>query len=66
MWLRTNKLSRNVKETELVVFPRQNTKINHSFKIKPDGKRLIPTTSVKYLCILLDKQLTWFPQISHV
>ena len=66
MWLRANKLSLNVEKTKLVLFQRQNTKLNNSFKFKPDGKRLFPTTSVKYLGVLLDEHLTWSPQVSHV
>ena len=66
MWLRANKLSLNIEKTELVVFQRQNTKLNNSFKIKLDGKILFPTGSVKYLGVLLDEHLTWSPQISHV
>ena len=66
VWLRANKLSLNIEKTELVVFRRQNTKLNNSFKIKLDGKRLFPTSSVKYLGVLLDEHLTWSPQISHV
>ena len=66
MWLRANKLSLNIEKTELVVFRRQNTKLNNSFKIKLDGKRLFSTSSVKYLGVLLDEHLTWSPQISHV
>ena len=66
MWLRANKLSINIEKTELVVFRRQNTKLNNSFKIKLDGKRLFPTSSVKYLGVLLDEHLTWSPQISHL
>ena len=66
MWLRANKLSLNIEKIELVVFQRQNTKLNNSFKIKLDGKRLFPTSSVKYLGVLLDEHLTWSPQISHV
>ena len=66
MWLRANKLSLNIEKTELVVFRRQNTKLNNSFKIKLDGKRLFPKSSVKYLGVLLDEHLTWSPQISHV
>ena len=65
MWLRANKLSLNIEKIELVVFQRQNTKLNNSFKIKLDGKRLFPTSSVKYLGALLDEYLTWSPQISH-
>ena len=66
MWLRANKFSLNIEKTELVVFRRQNTKLNKSFKIKLDGKRLFPTSSVKYLGVLLDEHLTWSSQISHV
>ena len=55
LWLRANKLSlRNVEKKQLV-FRRQNTKLNNLFKIKLDGKRLSPTSSVKYLGVLLDE-----------
>ena len=66
MWLRANKLSLNIEKVELAVFRRQNTKLNNSFKIKLDGKRLFPASSVKYLGALLDEHLTWSLQISHV
>ena len=65
MWLRANKFSLNIEKTELVVFRRQNTKLSNSFKIKLDGKRLFPTSSVN-LGVLLDEHLTWSSQISHV
>ena len=48
------------------MFRRQYTKLNNSFKIKLDGKRLFPTSSVKYLGVLLDEHLTWSAQMSHV
>ena len=63
--LRVNKLSLNVGKKKLVVFQRQNTKLNNSFKFKL-VKRLFSTTSVKYLGVLLDEHLTWSPQVSHV
>ena len=66
MWLRANKLSLKIEKTELAVFRRQNTKLNNSFKIKLDGKRLFPTSSVKYLSVLLGEHLTGSPQISHI
>ena len=34
MWLKANKLFLNVERTELVVFQRQDTKLNNSFKIE--------------------------------
>ena len=66
MWLRANKLSLHTEKTKLVVFRRQNTKLNNSFKIQLDVKRLFPTTSVKYVGVFLDEHLTWSPQVSHV
>ena len=54
-WLRANKLSLNVKKTELVIFRPRKLKIDHSFKFKLDGKRLVPTHSVKYLGVLIDE-----------
>ena len=66
MWLTANKLSQNIEKTELVVFQRQNTKLNNSFEINLDGKRLSPAIFMKYLGILLDEHLTLSPQISHV
>ena len=48
-WLKANKLSLNVKKTELVIFRSKNLKIDSGFKFKLNGKRLVPTKSVKYL-----------------
>ena len=64
MWLRPNKLPRNVEKTELFVLRRINSKLNNSFKITLDGKRLIFSTSVKYRGVLFDENLTWSLQIS--
>ena len=36
------------------------------FKFKFDGKRLVPTESVKYLGVLLDEHLHWNEQVSQV
>ena len=66
MWLGANKLSLNIEKTELVVFWRQSTKLNNPFKIKLNGKRLFPTSSVKYLGVLLHEHLMCSPQILHV
>ena len=65
-WLRANKLSLNVKKTELVIFRPRKLKIDHSFKFKLDGKRLVPTHSVKYLGVLIDKHLLWNKQVAQI
>ena len=65
-WLRANKPSPNVKKTELVIYRPRKLKINHSFKFKLDGKRLVPTHSVKYLGVLIDEHLLWNKQIVQI
>ena len=62
-WLKTNKLSLNIKKTKLVLFRPKNLKLHHSFKFKIDGKRLIPIHSVKYLGVLIDEHMSWNEQI---
>ena len=58
-WLKANKQSLNVKKTGLVIFRSRKIKIDSSFKFKLDGKRLVPTKSVKYLGVLYDELLHW-------
>ena len=65
-WLKANKLSLNVKKTELVIFRSKKLNIDSSFKFKLNGKRLVPTKSVKYLGVLPDEHSHWNEQISQV
>ena len=50
-WLNANKISLNVKKTEMVIFKSKQKKFEGDLKIKLSGKRLYPTESVKYLGI---------------
>ena len=65
-WLKANKIALNASKTEVVIFRNINKPIMHNktnedkksifeTKIKIDGKRIIPTTHVKYLGILIDQ-----------
>ena len=65
-WLKANKLSLNVKRTELIIFRRKAANTDYGIKFKLDGKRLTPGNTVKYLGILLDKHLQWRKQLAHV
>ena len=56
-WLKANKLSLNVKKTEFVIFGPKKFKTDPSFKLKLEGKRLVPTHFVKYLSVLNDEHL---------
>ena len=65
-WLKANKVSLNVKKTELIIFRQNKNPLHHSVKFKLNGKRLFPTSSVKYLGVFLDEHLYWDKQLAHV
>ena len=54
-----NKISLNVKKTEMVIFKSKQKKLEGDLKIKLRGKRLYPTESVKYLGVKIDANLSW-------
>ena len=58
-WLNANKISLNVKKTEMVIFKSKQKKFEGDLKIKLCGKRLYPTESVKYLGVKMDTNLSW-------
>ena len=58
-WLNANKISLNVKKTEMVIFKSKQKKFEGDLKIKLSGKRLYPTESVKYLGVKIDTNYSW-------
>ena len=59
-WLRANRLSLNVDKTKLLIFKSKYNKNQYQdMIIKLLGKRLEPSTSVKYLGIHIDHNLSW-------
>ena len=56
-WLLASKISLNVAKTELIVFRRTNERAPPT-KIKLNGTKLYPSSSVKYLGIHLDSDLS--------
>ena len=65
-WLKANKLSLNVKKTELIIFHPKKTKLDYSVKSKLNGKILNPISTVKYFGMLLDENLLWTKQVNWV
>ena len=57
-WLNANKISLNVKKTEMVIFKSKHKKFEGDLKIKFCGKRPYPTDSVKYLGVKIDTNLS--------
>ena len=58
-WLNANKISLNVKKTEIIIFKSKQKKLEGDLKTKLCGKRLYPTESAIYLGIKIDPNLTW-------
>ena len=59
-WLRANMLSLNVDKTRLLIFKSKYNKNQYEdIIIKLLGKQLDPSTSVKYLGIHIDHNLSW-------
>ena len=63
-WLKANKISLNASKTELIIFRDPKKKTQHELKIKIDGKKLIPSSFVKYLGLLIDGHLNWHAHIT--
>ena len=58
-WLNANKISLNTKKTEYILFRHQQKSINFELKLKLNGKKLYPSSFIKYLGIFLDENLNW-------
>ena len=58
-WLKANKIALNATKTEVIVFRHPNKALPQEVKLKIDGKKLVPTHSVKYLGVYLDEFLTF-------
>ena len=56
-WLKADKISVHVKKIKLVIFRSRKLTIDHSSKLILDGKRLVPTKSVKYLRVQVEEHL---------
>ena len=56
-WLNANKISLNVKKTEMIVFKSKQKKFEGDLRIKLNNKRLCPTESVKYLGVKITTNL---------
>ena len=58
-WLNANKISLNVKKTEVLIFKSKQKEFEGDLKIKLCEKRLYPSESVKYLGVKIDTNFSW-------
>ena len=64
--LNANKICLNVDKTGVVLLKSLKKQTHFDLHVRLNGKRLFPTDSVKYLGIIIDKNLSWHHQISNV
>ena len=57
-WLLANKILLNESKTELIIFNKSSQFVPSTLKVKINGKRIIPSNDIKYLGIILDKNLS--------
>ena len=65
-WLNANKISLNTSKTEYIIFKHARKPSNYDFRLYINGKRLHPSSSIKYLGVSLDSDLSWKSQINNV
>ena len=65
-WLNANKISLNVKNTELVIFKSKWKQFDGEIKLKLSRKRLFPTDNVKHLGVKIDGNLSWKSHIDYI
>ena len=63
-WLNANKISLNINKTEYILFRHKQKSTNFHLKLKLNGKKLYPSSYIKYLGIFLDENLNWKKQVS--
>ena len=64
-WLNANKISLNSSKTEFILFRSRSKPLNFTPFLKLLGKRIYPSSSVKYLGIRIDQHLDWKAHISE-
>ena len=65
-WFKANKLSLNVKKWNYVIFKPKQRREEFDLNIEINGHKMICTTEVTFLGVILDGNLSWKSHISHI
>ena len=65
-WLNANKISLNAFKTEYIIFKHNSKSVTHEVKLSIGGKRLCPSSTIKYFGVYLDANLNWKTQINSI
>ena len=66
LWIKSNKLSVNIKKTNYVIFKPKQKSVHISSQISFDSIALKQVTEVKFLGVYIDEGLTWKSHISYI
>ena len=65
-WLCTNRLSLNAGKTEFIIFRPSRNKIDLHITLKLHHTKLVESSKIKYLGLILDNKLNWKHHISEL
>ena len=65
-WLKANKLSLNIKKSNILIFRHKNVKQTDKINIKMDGNNIDEKESAKYLGLYFDNKLTFKRHVDHL
>ena len=65
-WLVVNRLSLNIDKTNFIVFHPYNKPMKHLVTLKFHKKAILEKSSIKYLGVMIDSNLTWHSHIENI
>ena len=65
-WIEMNGLKMNVSKTQMMTLQRKSTKPAEAITVKIRGEEITHLNSIKYLGVVVDKDLNWKPHITEV
>ena len=66
-WLQVNKLTLNIKKTQVILFNAKNKKIKEPLnELKINDENIKQANSTEFLGIIIDSKLTWKQHIAHI
>ena len=66
-WLKANRLPLNIKKSKFLLFHSKRKKVlNHQLSVKLDGNKMALETSVQYLGMTIDNNMSWDNHINNL
>ena len=65
-WLQANKLTLNIKKTQVILFKAKNKKIKEPLTFRINGEEIKQESSTKFLGINIDSKLIWKQHIAYI